>query len=142
MRRLKQFCFAKPFILYIYRVKRTRAFVLFPPPPTLTATAPCVALPPASLQSTLRRGLKRLPIKPKLPALLVLRQLDRGRTVSYPTAPSQIPACGTTAQGFSKLLTLHAVLIKYLEIMTDSWFSNFKVFYHFIKPFPIVASAL
>lgn len=33
--------------------------------------------------------------------------IDRGRTASYPTAPSQIPACGITAQGSSKLLTLH-----------------------------------
>jgi len=31
--------------------------------------------------------------------------LNRGRTASYPTAPSQIPACGITAQGSSKLLT-------------------------------------
>ena len=30
---------------------------------------------------------------------------NRGRTASYPTAPSQIPACGITAQGSSKLLT-------------------------------------
>ena len=32
---------------------------------------------------------------------------NRGRTVSYPTAPSQIPARGITAPGSSKLLTLH-----------------------------------
>ncbi|MBF8278382.1 MAG: hypothetical protein HW390_3455, partial [Candidatus Brocadiaceae bacterium] len=32
---------------------------------------------------------------------------DQGRTASYPTAPSQIPACGITAPGFSKLLALH-----------------------------------
>ena len=31
----------------------------------------------------------------------------RGRTASYPTAPSQIPACGITAQGSSKLLASH-----------------------------------
>jgi hypothetical protein len=30
---------------------------------------------------------------------------DQGRTASYPTAPSQIPACGTTAPGSSNLLT-------------------------------------
>ena len=30
---------------------------------------------------------------------------NRGRTASYPTAPSQIPACGITAQGSSKLFT-------------------------------------
>ncbi len=28
----------------------------------------------------------------------------RGRTASYPTAPAQIPACGTTAPGFSEIL--------------------------------------
>ena len=31
----------------------------------------------------------------------------RGRTASYPTAPSQIPASGITAPGSSKLLALH-----------------------------------
>src|SRR5664280_2126637 len=35
-----------------------------------------------------------------------LERLNRGRTASYPTAPSQIPACGITAQGSSKLLAL------------------------------------
>jgi hypothetical protein len=30
---------------------------------------------------------------------------NRGRTASYPTAPSQIPACGITAPGSSDLLT-------------------------------------
>ena len=30
---------------------------------------------------------------------------NQGRTVSYPAAPSQIPACGTTAPGSSNLLT-------------------------------------
>jgi len=28
----------------------------------------------------------------------------RGRTASYPTAPAQIPACGTTALGSSEIL--------------------------------------
>ena len=32
---------------------------------------------------------------------------DHGRTASYPTAPVQIPACGTTARGSSKLLASH-----------------------------------
>ena len=31
--------------------------------------------------------------------------MNRGRTASYPTAPSQIPACGITAPGSSDLLT-------------------------------------
>ncbi|CAK0768483.1 hypothetical protein CCP4SC76_5050007 [Gammaproteobacteria bacterium] len=31
----------------------------------------------------------------------------RGRTASYPAAPAQIPACGTTAPGSSKLLASH-----------------------------------
>jgi hypothetical protein len=31
--------------------------------------------------------------------------MNQGRTASYPTAPSQIPACGTTAPGSSNLLT-------------------------------------
>jgi len=35
-------------------------------------------------------------------------QVDLGRTASYPTTPSQIPACGITAPGSSKLLALHA----------------------------------
>ncbi|MDD5322750.1 MAG: hypothetical protein PHD43_19490, partial [Methylococcales bacterium] len=32
----------------------------------------------------------------------------QGRTASYPTAPSQVPACGIIAPGFSKPLALHA----------------------------------
>jgi len=35
----------------------------------------------------------------------------QGRTASYPTAPSQIPACGILAPGFSKLLALHSVAL-------------------------------
>ncbi|HKJ32814.1 MAG TPA: hypothetical protein VKA34_13350 [Balneolales bacterium] len=34
-----------------------------------------------------------------------VRKKNQGRTASYPTAPSQIPACGTTAPGSSNLLT-------------------------------------
>jgi hypothetical protein len=37
---------------------------------------------------------------------------NQGRTVSYPAAPSQIPACGTTAPGSSNLLT-YALTIRY-----------------------------
>ena len=33
---------------------------------------------------------------------------DRGRTASYPTAPSQIPACGITAPGFLRRCSGHA----------------------------------
>jgi hypothetical protein len=33
--------------------------------------------------------------------------IDHGRTASYPTAPVQIPASGTTARGSSKLLASH-----------------------------------
>jgi hypothetical protein len=36
---------------------------------------------------------------------------NRGRTAGYPTAPSQIPACGITAPGSSKPLALHPALI-------------------------------
>ena len=36
---------------------------------------------------------------------------NRGRTAGYPTAPSQIPACGITAPGSSKLLALHPAII-------------------------------
>jgi hypothetical protein len=38
-------------------------------------------------------------------------KINRGRTAGYPTAPSQIPACGITAPGSSKLLALHPALI-------------------------------
>ena len=34
-----------------------------------------------------------------------LEAMNQGRTASYPTAPSQIPACGITAPGSSDLLT-------------------------------------
>jgi hypothetical protein len=33
------------------------------------------------------------------------KRKNQGRTASYPTAPSQIPACGITAPGSSNLLT-------------------------------------
>ena len=36
-----------------------------------------------------------------------LSRWDHGRTASYPTAPVQIPACGTTARGSSRLLASH-----------------------------------
>ena len=35
------------------------------------------------------------------------RENYHGRTASYPAAPVQIPACGTTAPGSSKLLASH-----------------------------------
>jgi len=72
----------------------------------------------------------------------LLDENNRGRTASYPTAPSQIPACGITAQGSSKLLTCTRHIFKSSESMTDSRFSDSKVFYQFFKPFPIVAFAL
>ena len=56
--------------------------------------------------------------------------------------PSQIPACGITAQGSSKLLTCTRHIFKSSESMTDSRFSDSKVFYQFFKPFPLVAFAL
>jgi hypothetical protein len=34
-----------------------------------------------------------------------------GRTASYPAAPVQIPACGTTAPGSSKLLASHTAAL-------------------------------
>jgi hypothetical protein len=37
---------------------------------------------------------------------------NQGRTASYPSAASQIPACGTTAPGSSNLLT-YALTIRY-----------------------------
>ena len=44
--------------------------------------------------------------------------IDQGRTASYPTAPSQIPACGITAPGSSELLTSHIFAAQvFLEIM-------------------------
>jgi len=39
-----------------------------------------------------------------------------GRTASYPTAPAQIPACGTTALGSSEILaSVKVKLIRYLN---------------------------
>ncbi len=55
---------------------------------------------------------------------------------------SQIPACGITEQGSSKLFTLHTVLVTFSESMTDSWFRYSKILYQFIKPLPVIASAL
>ena len=66
----------------------------------------------------------------------------QGRTASYPTIPSQIPACRITALGSSELLTSHFVTLIFLEIMTDPWFNYFKVFYQCFKPFYIIASTL
>ncbi|SEH04744.1 Uncharacterised protein [Candidatus Venteria ishoeyi] len=67
---------------------------------------------------------------------------NRGRTTSYPVTPSQIPACGITAQGFSKLLALHAVFCCCLEVMADTGFGYTKVLDHFLKTQPVVAFAL
>ena len=66
----------------------------------------------------------------------------RGRTISYLTAPSQIPACGITAPGSSELLASHLATQVFLEIMTYPWFDYFKVFDQRIKPNYIIASAL
>ena len=40
----------------------------------------------------------------------LLYAAHRGRTASCPAAPSQIPACGITALGFSELLTSHPLI--------------------------------
>jgi hypothetical protein len=51
------------------------------------------------------------------------RQRNQGRTASYPTAPSQIPACGITAPGSSDLLTylrLNPTLRSYPGIKSEN----------------------
>jgi hypothetical protein len=74
----------------------------------------------------------------KQQASLVAHQ---GRTASYPTAPSQIPACGTTAPGFSKLLASHTVF-RCLEVMTDAWFYQLEIFQQRPEPGYVVTSLL
>ena len=70
-------------------------------------------------------------------------EINRGRTASYPTAPSQIPACGITAPGSSKLLALHpALILRFLESMKYARFDYSKTLYQFHKSFPFVAFAL
>jgi hypothetical protein len=64
----------------------------------------------------------------------------QGRTASYPTAPSQIPACGTPAPGFSKLLASHPVFC--LEVMTNAWFRQSEVFEQCLEARPRVTALL
>jgi hypothetical protein len=57
--------------------------------------------------------------------------------------PSQIPACGITAPGSSKLLALHPAFIwRFLESMKYARFDYSKALYQFHKSFPFVAFAL
>ena len=63
----------------------------------------------------------------------------RGRTASCPTAPSQIPACGTTAPGFSKSFALHTAC---LEVMTNAWFRQFEIVEQRIETLLVVAFPL
>ena len=75
---------------------------------------------------------------------LLLRYLalpNQGRTASCPTAPSQIPACGITALGFSELLASHTVFFL-LEAMTYMGFDEWKVFKQLFKPCPIITVLL
>jgi len=48
-------------------------------------------------------GLRGASFLPATPGFLI--ELNQGTTASYPTAHSQIPACGITAPGSSDLLT-------------------------------------
>ena len=66
---------------------------------------------------------------------------NQGRTASCPTAPSQIPACGITALGFSELLASHTVFFL-LEAMTYMGFDEWKVFKQLFKPCPIITVLL
>ena len=55
------------------------------------------------------------------------RLKNQGRTVSYTAAPSQIPACGTTAPGSSNLLTYAlTTLHKEFQLLTWVLFSNLR----------------
>ncbi len=69
-----------------------------------------------------------------------------GRTASYPAAPVQIPACGTTARGSSKLLALHngrtTSFHCYSEAVAYVWSREFENLYQFRKPFPVIAASL
>ena len=73
---------------------------------------------------------------------------DRGRTASYPTAPSQTPACGITAPGSSELFAWVPALSKgpaqlfWQFLFRDSWLLYPKVFQKFVKSCPCITLAL
>jgi hypothetical protein len=61
-----------------------------------------------------------------------------GRTASHPAAPVQIPACGTTAPGSSKLLASHITTLadtQKLWQMRGRW--SLKTFISSAKPFQL-----
>jgi hypothetical protein len=71
----------------------------------------------------------------------------RGRTASYPTAPAQIPACGTTAPGSSKILAFRSSLRHRRYCFNPGstyypWSFDFVVFNKFLEALPIVTLPL
>jgi hypothetical protein len=65
---------------------------------------------------------------------------DHGRTASCPAAPVQIPACGTTARGSSKLLASH-IRQRWISGSQKSWQmrgrSSLKTLISSAKPFQL-----
>ena len=78
------------------------------------------------------------------------RGVHCGRTASYPTAPAQIPACGTIAPGFSEVFASAKALSQTrgdahdcaFGTTYDTWFCNAKPFHQLIETKPIVTLAL
>lgn len=74
----------------------------------------------------------------------------RGRTVSYLTAPAQIPACGIIAPGFSEVFASAKALSQARDdahgcafgTYYDTWFSDVKPLHQLIEANPIVTLAL
>jgi hypothetical protein len=72
------------------------------------------------------------------------------RIASYPTAPAQIPACGTIAPGFSEILTSakgsHPTTDRFqgstFEATHDAWFGNVELFQQLFEAKPIVTLSL
>lgn len=70
----------------------------------------------------------------------ILRLDHRGRTASYPAAPSQIPACGFPAQGSSVLFASYKS--SSAPISYDPWSRYTELFEQFSETAPVVTLTL
>ena len=66
--------------------------------------------------------------------------MNQGRTPSYPTAPSQIPACGFPAQGSSVLLASYKSISA--PITNDPGLRYHELFEQLIEAVPVVTLTL
>ena len=94
---------------------------------------------------SLQKDIAEAPEFPRQASGSVICVTDHGRTASYLTAPVQIPACGTTARGSSKLLASHIERqhkVGYSEAVADAGSPEVECLYQLCKTFPVIAAPL